>query len=115
MSYDIAVWEGVRPATDDAAVTVYEDHYERYIVEQTVPPTSRIQQYVAALLERWPDVEAAESSPWSDGPLLGNASGPMVYLGIVYSRADDVSPVVADVAAEHGLVCFDPQTQHLRP
>lgn len=115
MSYDIAVWEGVRPSTDDAARAAYEEHYERYMVQQTVPPSSRIQQYVAALLERWPDIDAAESSPWSDSPLIGNASGSMVYLGIVYSRADEVSTVVARIAAEHGLVCFDPQTEHLRP
>ena len=41
-------------------------------------PTPRIQRYVDELLSRWPDINTDEGqdSPWADGPLIGNASGP---------------------------------------
>ncbi len=29
MSYDLAVWEGERPATDSAALAMYAEYYER--------------------------------------------------------------------------------------
>ncbi|MFE6062539.1 hypothetical protein [Streptomyces sp. NPDC056431] len=43
MSYDLAVWEGDRPANDKAAGLVFDDLYDRYIgsgVEE--PPSERI-------------------------------------------------------------------------
>ncbi|MFJ9576209.1 hypothetical protein ACIRQF_07460 [Streptomyces sp. NPDC101191] len=51
MSYDLAVWEGDRPADDKPAGRVFDDLYDRYIdseVEES--PSERIAAYVAALL-----------------------------------------------------------------
>ncbi|MFG1915864.1 hypothetical protein [Micromonospora sp. NPDC048898] len=46
---------------------------------------------------------------------MGEASGPFVYFPMVYSRCAEVSAGAARIAAEHGLVCFDPQLGVLRP
>lgn len=45
---------------------------------ELMTPTPRIQRYVDELLSRWPDINTDEGqdSPWADGPLIGNASGP---------------------------------------
>lgn len=61
MSYDLAVWEGERPADDKTAGRVFEDLYARYIDSDTDhPPTERIAAYVAGLLERWCDLTEDE-------------------------------------------------------
>jgi hypothetical protein len=80
-------------------------------------PTPAITRYIEALLQHWPDLTTEEGvdSPWSDGPLINNATGPLFYFGMVRPKAEVASDYAARVAAEHGLVCFDPQTQRMRP
>jgi len=66
MSYDLAVWEGDRPADDAAARQEYLHLYDRYIDSRDLqPPTPRIAAYVRALLDRYPDItsEAGEEEP----------------------------------------------------
>jgi hypothetical protein len=50
------------------------------------PPTPTIHAYVEALLERWPDIDEAEDSPWSTSPLIGEAIGSFVYFPMVWQR-----------------------------
>ena len=118
MSYDLAVWEGDRPADDAAALETFRALYEQHIeAEELAPPSPRIQAYAQALLDRYPDSTetAAEDSPWSTGPLIDNAIGPLIYFPMLWSRCEEVSAWAAQVAAEHGLVCYDPQLERLRP
>ncbi|MEN3615529.1 hypothetical protein AAH979_39295 [Plantactinospora sp. ZYX-F-223] len=117
MSYDLAVWEGERPADDAAAGEVYDKLYAAYAEGEEQPPTPRIRAYVRALLERWIDMPDDEDdvSPWSAGPLMDEASGPFVYFTMRYSICEEVSAEAARMAAEHGLVCYDPQWERLRP
>jgi hypothetical protein len=72
---------------------------------------------VEALLARWIDITEDEDdvSPRSDGPLIDNASGPIIYFAMRYSMAEEVSAAAARMAADRGLVCFDPQWDCLRP
>ncbi|MEV8516875.1 hypothetical protein [Dactylosporangium sp. NPDC051484] len=117
MSYDLAVWEGDRPANDVAAAAEFERLYDRYIEsDDAAEPTARIAAYVTALLDRFPDIgtEAGADSPWSTGPLMGEASGPLVYFPMVWSRCEEVSAWAAHLAEEHGLNCYDPQWNQLR-
>ncbi|GAA2770965.1 hypothetical protein GCM10010521_55540 [Streptomyces rameus] len=116
MSYDLAVWEGERPADDKTAGRVLEDIDARYS-DQDHPPTERIAAYVAGLLERWCDLTEDEddTSPWSTGPLIDEASGPLIYFPMRYSMAEEASTYAASLAQSMGLVCFDPQQQKLRP
>ncbi|TDC39898.1 hypothetical protein E1211_02585 [Micromonospora sp. 15K316] len=118
MSYDLAVWEGDRPADNAAALADFKALYERYLGGGQIPPTPRIRAYVEALLGRWVDLtedDGEERSPWSTGPLIKEASGPIIYFPMVFSRCEEVSAGAARIAAEHGLVCFDPQLGLLRP
>ncbi|MDT0390830.1 hypothetical protein [Streptomyces dubilierae] len=118
MTYDLAVWEGERPADDKTAGHVFSELYARYIdgdVEE--PPSERIAAYVAALLERWCDLaeDEEDTSPWSTGPLIDEAGGPLIYFCMRWSMAEEASAHAAAVAESMGLVCFDVQQDRLRP
>lgn len=65
MRYDLAVWEGERPADDKTAGRVFDDLYDRLMETETdEPPTERIRDYVAGILERWCDLaEDDDTSP----------------------------------------------------
>jgi hypothetical protein len=118
MSYDLAVWEGERPAGNKAAARAFTALYERYVdTDAEHPPTERIAAYVSALLERWCDLteDEEDSSPWSTGPLIGEARGPLIYFPMRWSMAEEASAYAAAVADSMGLVCFDPQESQLRP
>ncbi|MEU9397563.1 hypothetical protein AB0D86_47280 [Streptomyces sp. NPDC048324] len=115
MTYDLAVWEGEPPRDNDAAGAVFDELYERYLDsdDAVVEPTSCIKAYIEALLERYPD--DAHDSPWASPPVTDEASGPIVYLLMSYSRAEEVSQYAATLARTQGLNCFDPQGETLRP
>jgi hypothetical protein len=116
VSYDLAVWEGPTPPNNAAAAAEYERVMTRMEDGPADPPSIRISAYVAALLARWPDItdDRGEDSPWADGPMIGNAFGNAIYFSMVWSRAEEASEFAASVAAQHGLVCFDPQSESLR-
>ncbi|MEV5646112.1 hypothetical protein AB0L67_39420 [Streptomyces flaveolus] len=116
MSYDLAVWDGDRPHDHHQAGAVYDDLYERYLESDAVvaPPVPRITAYVEALLARYPD-DAGHGVVWASAPVMEEASGPIVYLTISCSKADEVAEYAAALARARGLVCFDPQVECLRP
>jgi hypothetical protein len=118
MSYDLAVWEGPRPESDEAAGETFADLCERYLeADEPIPPTEPIGRYADALLARWPEIttEAAETGPWAVAPLISDAVGSIIVIPIVGEQAEEVSAFAAEVARAHGLVCFDPQLDQLRP
>ncbi|MFB6671223.1 hypothetical protein ACFCWG_02300 [Streptomyces sp. NPDC056390] len=118
MSYDLAVWEGDIPGDDVIAGKVCTQLYDRYIdTDEDLPPSPRIAAYVAALLERWVDIteDEEDTSPWSTGPLIGEAAGPFIYFPMRYSMAEEASAYAADLPASMGLVCYDLQARRLRP
>ncbi|MFD5406438.1 hypothetical protein [Streptomyces griseorubiginosus] len=116
MSYDLAVWVGDRPLDDRQAGLTYDELYERYLESDdvVVPPAPRIVAYVGALVARYPD-DVDRSVVWASPPVIEEASGPIVYLLMSYGKAEEVSEYAATLAREHGLVCFDPQGECLRP
>ena len=63
--------------------------------------------------DRYPD--DTDESPWATPSGMDSASGPIVYLLLSYSRADELSEYAAQLASRHGLVCFDLQSDALRP
>jgi hypothetical protein len=116
MSFDMSVWQGEPPADDAAARTTFRALYGKYIErEYPTPPTSKIAEFVAILVKRWPDDtdEAFDESPWAAAPLIREASGPVMYFAISYSRADEAASFAAATAAQLGLVCFNPQEGRL--
>ena len=112
---------GPPPAGNQVALAVYMELYAQPMggaeaLKALVEPHPAIVAYVHALLDRWPDIteHAGENSPWSDGPLIGNASGNLFAFGMVFSMADEASEFAAQLASQRGLVCFDPQLGRLR-
>lgn len=117
MSYDLAVWEGDQPDSDEAAFAIFRELCDRYLeADLTREPTPRIKRYAEALLARWPDIDdaAAESSPWASAPLISEAIGPVMYFPMAFSKAEEAGDFAATLAWAHGLVCFDPQRDGLR-
>jgi len=118
VSYDLVIWQGDQPASDAAACEEYKQLYDGYIRSRDLqPPTPRIAAYIGALLDRYPeiDTEAGEDSPWASGPLMREASGALLYLPLVYTQCEEASAWAAQLAQEHGLICYDPQAGKLRP
>ncbi|MGW2426646.1 hypothetical protein ACWC0C_47185 [Streptomyces sp. NPDC001709] len=92
--------------------------YDRYLDGETQePPSERIAAFVAALLQLWCDIteDKEENLPWSVGPLIDCASGPLIYFGMGWSRAEEASAYAAGLADVMGLLCFDVQQNLLRP
>lgn len=116
MSYDLAIWEGTHPGSEVEAFAEYERLINLYHRDRDGSlddePTPAIRRFVDALLEQWPDLGASDGddSPWSDAPVIDNARGPFLYLGISTARVGDAVPFVSELARSHGLVCFDPSS-----
>lgn len=114
MSYDLAVWEDVPPFSGRSASQAFGLLCDRLDAGQTSDaPSPAITEFVEGLLARWPDLgdPGGDDSPWAAGPLLGEAFGPCIYFGVTFSGAEAAVPVIADMAREHGLICYDPQLE----
>ncbi|WP_285577339.1 hypothetical protein [Actinoallomurus iriomotensis] len=108
VSFELGVWREDGPVTAEDA----GDRYEQ--VAEQEPPGGEPDQQVAAfhqeLTSRFPDLDDLpdedDSSPWMDYLDL-SADG--VFMKIAFSRVEEMVPYVIELAAEHGLVCYDPQ------
>ncbi|MEU3296048.1 hypothetical protein ABZ722_27275 [Streptomyces longwoodensis] len=90
---------------------------DAWAVELKEPPSAGITAYVTALLEQWCDITEDKdgTSPWSVGPLIDAASGPLIYFGMGWGKAEEASVYAAGLADSMGLNCFDVQQDRLRP
>ncbi|WP_433389367.1 hypothetical protein [Micromonospora sp. KLBMP9576] len=103
----------MQPADDGEGGVVYERLYEEYMEGEERAPTASTLAYAEALAERRTFMTEGRSS--GGGSLLNDASGPMIYLTMPYGLAGKLSAEAARLADRHGLVCYDSQTEHLRP
>jgi len=114
VSYVLAVWDGDVPTDNERAA----EEYERLVgqtEDREIPPTPKIGRYVETLLGRWPDItgEGGADSPWSDGPLMNNATGPLFVFGLCTFPGEEPFTFCRDLARAHGLVFFDPESEEL--
>jgi hypothetical protein len=112
--YVLAVWDGDMPADNERAA----EEYERLVdltEDREIPPTPKIRRYVDALLGHWPDIteEGDENSPWIDGPLMNDANGPLFVFGLANHLGEEPFTYCRELAREHGLICFDPDSEEL--
>lgn len=112
MSFDLAVFSGVRPLEPDAAAEAYDVLCEGELWSNVLEPDERVADFVRAITARWPqftDVPNDELHlcPWS---LVLDPSPAHVIIHMVHSMAAEVAPFCVDTALAHGLNVFDPQT-----
>ena len=107
--------EGPQPGSATDAVATFQRLHGEYMAgAKGQAPTQPIRDFIADITAEYPDItelpdERIDDGVWSDGPLINNASGPLFFFGVEGRHVEDVRPFVARVAAERGLVCFDPQ------
>ena len=115
MSYDLAVWVGDPPESDQAAAEKYGAFVPLLEQPPSEPPHPTLLAFADDLLARYPDIddEAGEDSPWSEGPLKSDIVGSFFYFPMRYGSVHEAVPFIVERAAAHKLVCFDPQTERL--
>ena len=122
MTYDLAVWEGRRPASAAAASAEFErrmDAMEDAFDRSGGPPPASpaIRRFVEAALARFPEAteHSGDECPWASAPLIEEAFGDLIYLPMTFQGADYARDVLAGIAQDLGLVCYDPQIEELLP
>jgi hypothetical protein len=84
---------GLPPGSDDEAVATFDDLRKRFLDPPPTPPSKKIAEYVNVLLARYPDLksedgdEDADHVPWGSGPLIRNASGPILFVDMKLNTA----------------------------
>jgi hypothetical protein len=116
VSVDLVVWEGPQPAGDSEARAAFDELSARFLDAPRSPPTQAVADYVSVLVGRYPDLSEDDDVrvPWGSGPLIKNASGPLVYIDMkLNSVFQEGWRYSVDTARSHGLVAFDPQSGRL--
>lgn len=115
MNYDLAVWEGPRPADHDEAARHCDAALKAMEAEQR-QPTAAMGAFISALLSVWPDQDSeSDDCAWAEAPLLPRSvSGSAAYLSMKRDLGKTkVAPDVIRLASQHGLNVFDPQIEEL--
>jgi hypothetical protein len=110
VSYDLMIWEGKHPATEQEALELLERYTDEYLGETMLEPYPPIVEFANRLGLVWtdnPDDTDSSASPWSTYPLLSDASGPFMQVSVQWNRAEEVAPIVARTARDLGLACVD--------
>ena len=80
------------------------------------PPATAIVEFVGALTKRYPELKEGQTNTvWADGPLLGDASGQFIDIGILWDRSEEAVPFIVLTANKFGLNCYDPQNSRFYP
>jgi hypothetical protein len=109
VSFDLYVWHQAQPLTADRAARIY--HQLAQGKADTVLPGPEISAFHRDLTTRFPDLErlddeGLDSSPWAMSPTVEPSH---VITMIGWSRAQEMTAVIVELAAQHGLICFNPQ------
>ena len=119
MSFDLGVWYSSRPLTDEEAAERHRACCDNGDIDRLIEPHQSVADFVSEVTARYPQIDDVpedeiEHCPWS---VAFDPSKGHVTMPICWSRVEDVAPVVMELAAKHGLVCYDPQMGkvHLPP
>jgi len=118
VGYQLLVWDGPRPEDDATAGIVCGEMMRQYFVGAGFEPTPPIRAFVEALTDRWPEDQehfGSDDSPWKFPPLLDEASGPALFLNLRFGVGERAAFVMAEMAADQGLVTFDLYMRIMRP
>ncbi|MCC9605625.1 hypothetical protein LOC68_22005 [Blastopirellula sp. JC732] len=112
MSYNVGLLIEAAPVDHDEAMRYFHELYEHSEFGQ---PHSTFVEMHDELTTPFPCLCAMpdddiDDRVWSDGPLINNFGSRTAVIGISYSRADEVLPVVLRLASRLGVTVFDWQT-----
>jgi hypothetical protein len=118
MSFDLAVWHSEAALSQKEALEVY-----RKLCKQEWIPTGQhpsIAAFYDDLCGRYPEIDTlpeaeVDSCPWS---CAHDKSGLHVIMCMNYGdELETAAQFIMEIAAKHGLICFDPQgpNVHLPP
>jgi hypothetical protein len=111
LSYNVAVIIPPVPATDPEAWAAVDD-----LRNQNGPRPAVFQELHDQLTAIYPCMCAVsedeiDNTVWSDGPLINNFGHRVAFLGISYSRVEEVLPFLVERANALGLTVLDWATQ----
>lgn len=116
VSFDLYVWHENEPITAAQARAKLERWGDDG--ENVFAAHPAVGSFYDALLDRFPPLESFSDADidrlgvWSVTPERSDA---IVAVSCVWSRADEVGAVVLALAAEHGLVCYEPGYHVVNP
>ncbi len=125
MSFDLGVWYSSRSLTAAEADECYSAFHAsgngkgNGNANGQATTDERLTRFVHELTSRYPQIDDVaddeiDSCPWS---VSFDLSPTHVKMPVMWTRAEEIAPVVMELAERHGLVCYDPQSRkvHLPP
>ena len=108
MSYDVVVWVGAAPRTDQDARHGFERRLP-FLDAYSPQVHPALEQFLDDVLERYPDDAEAEDGIWSMTPMRDTVAlhGEAIYLTLTYPGARRAIAFLVHRANAHGLVLFD--------
>jgi hypothetical protein len=112
VSYDVAVWVGAAPRSDQEARNGFQRRLP-FLDDYTPQVHPALEQFLDDVLERYPDEFAddaeAEDGIWSVTPMRDTVAlqGEAIYLTLTYPGARRALGFLVHRANAHGLVLFD--------
>ena len=119
MSYDVAVWVGAAPRSDDDARHEFEQRLP-FLGDHSPHVHPALERFLDDVLERYPDEFSddaeAENGIWSTSPMRDTVAleGEAIYLTLTYPGARRALAFLVHRANAHGLVVFDCNEGKLR-
>lgn len=116
MSFDLYVWREAEPISADDAGAKF-DRWQQGESEQFTAHRAIADLY-SALLQRFPPLESFSDDDidtygvWSFTP---ERSDSILELSCLWSRAGEVAPTIMQMAAEYGLICYEPGYHVVNP
>jgi len=117
MSFDLGVWDSDIGIRKDQPADIYLRLCEGKVAPNGQSPS--VNAFYAELTRKWPEIDSVPDKkiddvdfcPWSSAI---DHSGMHVIMCCTWSKANEVAGFVEQLAAKHGLVFFNPQTNEVK-
>jgi hypothetical protein len=108
MSFDLGFWYEENPITAEEAGVIYMRLCEGDV---SVVKAYPITYFLEDVKQHYPPIgayrdEDVDDCPWNCDWDIGPGS---VVVCIAWSRADELTPILMELANEHDLLCYNPQ------
>jgi hypothetical protein len=104
MTFDGAIWHSEISLSSGEASHIYASLCRGEIPGRGVTPSPAVEAFHGELTGEWPEIESICKL---------NRSGAYVVLSCEWSKAEEVHLLLQHLAAKHGLVFFDPQSEEV--